>query len=110
MEGDYLAEDGIHHKRKQIVFNGKEEWQLGGRQFDKCMTFYVYTRSGNARGAKICNLFKFDDMAYNDRKDTECITNNVSGRNFFNNYSNKKVKIENRKYCGISRIFVEAIQ
>lgn len=110
MEDDYLADDGIHHTRKQIVFNGKEEWQLGGRQFDKCMTFYVYTRSGNARGAKICNLFKFDDMAYNDRKDTECITNNVSGRNFFNNYSNKKVKIENRKYCGISRIFVEAIQ
>ena len=110
MQGDYLADDGIHHTRKQIVFNGKEEWKLGGRQFDKCMTFYVYARDGNTRGAKICNLFKFDDMAYIDRKDTECITNNVLGRNFFNNYSNKKVKIENRKCCGISRIFVEAIQ
>lgn len=110
MEGDYLAEDGIHHTRKQIVFNGKEKWKLGGRQFDKCMTFYVYARDGNTRGAKICNLFKFDDMAYIDKKDTECITNNVLGRNFFNNYSNKKVKIENRKCCGISRIFVEAIQ
>lgn len=110
MQGDYLADDGIHHTRKQIVFNGKEEWKLGGRQFDKCMTFYVYARDGNTRGAKICNLFKFDDMAYIDKKDTECITNNVLGRNFFNNYSNKKVKIENRKCCGISRIFVEAIQ
>lgn len=110
MQGDYLADDGIHHTRKQIVFNGKEEWKLGGRQFDKCMTFYVHARDGNTRGAKICNLFKFDDMAYIDKKDTECITNNVLGRNFFNNYSNKKVKIENRKCCGISRIFVEAIQ
>ncbi len=28
MEGSYLAEDGIHHKRKQIVYNGTENWEL----------------------------------------------------------------------------------
>lgn len=28
MEGSYLADDGIHHKRKQIVYNGTENWEL----------------------------------------------------------------------------------
>lgn len=28
MEGSYLAEDGIHNKRKQIVLNGSENWIL----------------------------------------------------------------------------------
>lgn len=27
MKGDYLAEDGIHHKRKQTVLDGTENWQ-----------------------------------------------------------------------------------
>lgn len=26
MKGDYLADDGIHHKRKQIEFDGTENW------------------------------------------------------------------------------------
>ena len=28
MKGDYLADDGIHHKRKQVEFNGTENWEL----------------------------------------------------------------------------------
>ena len=76
-EGSYLAKEGIHNKRKQVILNGKEEWNLGGRQFDKCMTFYIYRKDGNTSGTKICNLFKFDDMAYIDKKDIECVTNNV---------------------------------
>lgn len=26
MEGDYLSDDGIHHKRKQIILDGTENW------------------------------------------------------------------------------------
>ena len=29
-EGSYLADDGIHHKRKQIVLDGTEDWVLSG--------------------------------------------------------------------------------
>ena len=28
MEGDYLAEDGIHHKRKQMALDGTEKWNI----------------------------------------------------------------------------------
>lgn len=28
MKGDYLADDGIHHKRKQIVLDGTETWEI----------------------------------------------------------------------------------
>ncbi len=33
MEGDYLADDGIHHKRKQIVLDGTEDWSVTGNTF-----------------------------------------------------------------------------
>lgn len=33
MKGDYLADDGIHHQRKQIVLNGTEYWELGTSGF-----------------------------------------------------------------------------
>lgn len=33
MEGDYLAEDGIHHKRKQIVLDGTENWSASNNTF-----------------------------------------------------------------------------
>lgn len=29
-DGDYLADDGIHHKRKQIELDGTEDWLLSG--------------------------------------------------------------------------------
>lgn len=28
MEGDYLADDGIHHVSREMVFNGTENWQM----------------------------------------------------------------------------------
>lgn len=37
-EGDYLADDGIHHKRGKVVFNGSEDWQKN-TSFEK--VFYL---------------------------------------------------------------------
>ena len=31
--GDYLADDGIHHVRKQIVLNGTENWIVSGQRY-----------------------------------------------------------------------------
>lgn len=33
MKGDYLSDDGIHHKRKQIVLDGTENWLLDGTMY-----------------------------------------------------------------------------
>ena len=39
MEGDYPADDGIHHKRKQIILDGTENWLKDNNAFNY---FYMY--------------------------------------------------------------------
>ena len=81
MKEDYLARDGIHHKRKQIELDGTENWSLAGRQFEKCAVFFISgVNNGriNKRTEMISNQFIFNDMAYNDKLDIECITNNLT--------------------------------
>lgn len=79
MLGDYPADDGIHHVRKQVELNGTEDWRLSGKQFTKCASFYLpgapLGRSSK-RSSMMCNQFIFNDTAYNDGLDIECITNN----------------------------------
>lgn len=64
MLGDYLAEDGIHHKRKQVILDGSydESWSNQGGEYDtdKRMLFSVKVASvkadtPNRKG--ICNYF-----------------------------------------------------
>lgn len=81
MKGDYLARDGIHHKRKQIELDGTENWSLARRQFEKCAVFFISGINNgriNKRTEMISNQFIFNDMAYNDKLDIECITNNLT--------------------------------
>ena len=58
-KGDYLAEDGIHHARKQIVLDGTEGWQLGGSGNNLInQRFYLANNDIKPNGAILCNYFK----------------------------------------------------
>lgn len=42
MQGDYLADDGIHHTRKQIVLDGTEAWSKDVNIDGKTDYFYIF--------------------------------------------------------------------
>lgn len=56
MKGSYLADDGIHNKRKQVVLDGTENWLLEGVN--------AYIKMSDARGTinsiVISNQFKYE--------------------------------------------------
>lgn len=83
MKKSYLVDDGIHHKREQYVFKGTEPFHLGGRQHENCATFYVFNadiikKQNNYRTEAMCSHFVYDSLAYTERRDIECITDNTS--------------------------------
>ena len=49
MQGDYLADDGIHHVRKQIELNGTENWL----QFPEANQFYITLKDSKAKNNEI---------------------------------------------------------
>lgn len=57
MEGSYLADDGIHHKRKQVVFDGSddENWQIEGTN-----NFYsnIVIQNSKSSSLVLCNYQK----------------------------------------------------
>lgn len=56
-EGSYLADDGIHHKRKQVVFDGSddENWQIEGTN-----NFYsnIVIQNSKSSSLVLCNYQK----------------------------------------------------
>ncbi len=64
-EGSYLASDGIHHKRKQRVFDGTEAWRAYSGYSG---TGYCYQIEDNSfkfgQNVSICNKFKNVFSAY----------------------------------------------
>lgn len=53
MKGDYLADDGIHHQRKQIVLDGTENWKvLNGYTHTFTLNLKPYSKNG------ICTHYK----------------------------------------------------
>lgn len=77
MKDGHLGDDGIHNKRKQVVLDGTESWFLSGRQFEKCACFHIGI-DNNPKINMLCNAFKYNQMAYNNSTDEECITNNAT--------------------------------
>ena len=60
MLGDYLADDGIHHVRGQVVFDGTENWQAVGDD--------VYLTINDAKGNNsptLNNFFKYTTVTNN---------------------------------------------
>lgn len=41
MEGDYIDEDGIHHVRTQVEFNGTEEWAQSSAWGTDTYSYYI---------------------------------------------------------------------
>lgn len=65
MEGSYLADDGIHHIRKQYVFTGQENWNeytASGEYSDDLHCYFglhdVILNSKMAMKSSICSHFK----------------------------------------------------
>lgn len=81
-ECSYLADDEIHHKRKQYTFTGNEKIVLGNRQFENCACFYInnpniINKQNNYITKEMCSHFVYDGLAYKEYRDVECITNNA---------------------------------
>ena len=53
---DYLASDGIHHVRKQIEFDGTEDWHIGSYQSDEFTQIYI-NRPSDLKSLKLCSHF-----------------------------------------------------
>lgn len=60
-EGSYLASDGIHHKRKQVVLDGSEDenWRLWGASLSNVERFYInLEKHAKQNGASLCSHFR----------------------------------------------------
>ena len=64
MLGDYLAADGIHHKRKQIELDGTENWQKRSNT-NNTFQFIISETSQNG----ICNNYKSIKSSQIDKED-----------------------------------------
>ena len=62
MEGSYLADDGIHHTRKQVVLDGSddENWKLWGASLSNVERFYINLNTPTINITNsLCSHFKF---------------------------------------------------
>lgn len=74
MKDDYLAEDGIHHKRKQIVLDGTENCFIGTELTNTCSFGLVVDNKTN--GAGLCNSFITKDTGISSIDEEFVQTNN----------------------------------
>lgn len=78
MEGDYLAEDGIHHKRKQTVLDGTENWDTLAAQKGNNTSFFYYIKPDMKKASSIiCNQFINRTVWSTDVEGIQSITNNA---------------------------------
>ena len=78
MEGDYLAEDGIHHTRKQAVLDGTENWvTLTAQKGDNTSYFYCTKTDMKKASSIICNQFKNRAVWSTDVEGIQSITDNL---------------------------------
>lgn len=81
MEGSYLSDDGIHHKRKQVVFDGSndEGWTLWTALNEKVITFYISNAINTSSTNLLCDYFINDIYGVFDK---EHVAVNVSNGYF----------------------------
>lgn len=78
MKGDYLAEDGIHHKRKQTVLDGTENWvTLTAQKGDNTSYFYCTKTDMKKASSIICNQFINRAVWSTDVEGIQSITDNL---------------------------------
>ena len=83
MSGDYLASDGIHHKRKQVELGRDEYWNPATwlEPHENTSIFYSNTIIDTVVDiVKFCNYFKcVKNAAENFNKDEEFLFNDING-------------------------------
>lgn len=81
--GDYLADDGIHHVRKQIELDGTESWNILNWSTPHTKTTIFYSEALIAKrnnSIRLCNYFKrVENTAENLDKDEEYCLSAVTG-------------------------------
>ena len=66
MKGDYLADDGIHHKRGQVVLTGNETgWNYNSAQNAFWIKNTEISNCKNEAHAKLCNYFPYSSSSFN---------------------------------------------
>ena len=82
-DGDYLADDGIHHVRKQIELDGTESWNILNWSTPHTKTTIFYSEALIAKrnnSIRLCNYFKrVENTAENLDKDEEYCLSAVTG-------------------------------
>ena len=65
MEGSYLADDGVHHSRKQYTFTGNEtDWNYNSGQNAFLIRNSQITNCKNQAHAKLCNYFPYSSSSF----------------------------------------------
>lgn len=65
MEGSYLADDGVHHSRKQYTFTGNETgWNYNSAQNAFWIKNSQITNCKNQAHAKLCNYFPYSSSSF----------------------------------------------
>lgn len=79
MLGDYLADDGIHHKRKQIVLDGTENWLRQTTEHTNIINLYlVLEKQAKNRDIIYCSVAK-QDTTVGQINDTNANVCNLNG-------------------------------
>lgn len=84
MEGSYLADDGVHHSRKQYTFTGNETgWNYNSAQNAFWIRNSQITNCKNQAHAKLCNYFPYSSSSfYVAEINTLCENNNSTNPMF----------------------------
>lgn len=65
MEGSYLADDGVHHSRKQYTFTGNETgWNYNSAQNAFWIKNSEITNCKNQAHSKLCNYFSYTSESF----------------------------------------------
>lgn len=101
-EGSYLAEDGIHHKRKQVELDGKKEnvsifyWTTPHEKTKIFTVLNIVTKKVDC--IRFCNYFKVViNNSANINKDEEYCFNDIGGTVYFSTSNEIAATIEEFK-------------
>ena len=84
-EGSYLADDGIHHKRKQIELDGTEAWQLFGSD-NNCIRVTLSDIKGTSSVEDMSNVMSnYFTVATQYQIQTSKVDNGIASRAEGNN-------------------------
>ena len=89
MQDDYLANDGIHHVRNQIEFDGTENWQVSAKKYYLQISSKK-TRYSLTKNKMLCSHFKETEGENANTKQGEFFEGYYAtgNRNVFFNYDN----------------------